>query len=109
MKSYKKILKKNNKHNLGRIIKNLLLDQQNSKKIIKHVSHCLTRKRSHAGTRFDKLGFFEIKKETRKKSEKEKAKKEVTKLIKEYEDIKDKDRYIYFNLNLKLSIKINKS
>lgn len=29
-----------------------------------------------------------------KKSEKEKAKKEVTKLIKEYEDIKDKDRYL---------------
>jgi ribosomal protein S16 len=62
MKSLTKILKKNRRHNLGRINRELVIrlavKKQHIKKPIYHL--VLARRRSRAGCRYDNLGFYEI-------------------------------------------------
>jgi ribosomal protein S16 len=68
MKSFQKIIKKNNRHKLGQHNKELVIrmaKKQNNYSTVYHL--VLTRRRSHPGSRYDKLGYFEIKKHKRKK------------------------------------------
>jgi ribosomal protein S16 len=68
MKSLSKILKKNRRHNLGRINKELVIrlavKKNHVKKPIYHL--VLARRRSRAGCRYDNLGFYEIFKDSKR-------------------------------------------
>jgi ribosomal protein S16 len=62
MKSITKILKKNRRHNLGRCNRELVI-RLAIKRNLKHkpMYHLvLARRRSAAGCRYDKLGFYEV-------------------------------------------------
>ena len=66
MKSKKKIVKKIK--NLGIFNRELVIRlAKNDKKETNMYHLVLTRRRSHAGSRYDKVGYFEIKKNKRKK------------------------------------------
>jgi ribosomal protein S16 len=59
---YRKIIKKNRRHNLGRIGRELVIrlavKPYQNKTPVYHL--VLARRRSHGGSRFDKLGYFEV-------------------------------------------------
>jgi ribosomal protein S16 len=69
MKSVQKIVKKNNRFNLGQYNRELVIRLAKKKNENNSTMYhlVLTRRRSHAGSRYDKLGYFEIKKHKRKK------------------------------------------
>jgi len=59
---YRHIWKKNNKQNLGRYNRQLIIRLLNRGKILKnnHYHIILARRRVRKGSRYDKLGFFEM-------------------------------------------------
>ena len=68
MNTIKKIAKKNNRHDLGIYNRELVIRFAKGDKKISSMYHLvLTRRRSQAGSRYDKLGYFEIEKNSRKR------------------------------------------
>lgn len=57
-----KIIKRNRRHNLGRYNRELVIRLAIKKRLMKKPMYhlVLTRRRSHAGARYDKLGFYEV-------------------------------------------------
>lgn len=68
MKSKSRIVKKNNRQNLGKFNRELVIRLVKPDKKTSSMYHLvLTRRRSHSGSRYDKVGFVEIQKTVRKK------------------------------------------